>query len=257
VLGLPVKAASSSLILGGAVHEALACYHRQLQQHEATSSESVLEQFHDAWHERESSEEITYRDGDNREDCIAQGVQLLEKYLTEPPPERIMAVEQQFLVPIYNSQGEYLENPLVAITDLITTGEQENLVVKEFKTAGRAFSESEVQTSLQPTCYVHAVNEQYGKEATVEYVVLVKTKTPKVQRLTTTRYADDFGRLGDLIQTIEKAIDVGIFYPIENPMNCSTCSFRNQCRAWGSAGSKRSSLEPATEAAEELACSLS
>ena len=41
------------------------------------------------------------------------------------------------------------------------------------------------------------------------------------------------GRLGDIVQTIEKAVDAGIFYPVESAMNCSTCSYRQPCREWG------------------------
>ena len=101
-------------------------------------------------------------------------------------PEHIIAIEQEIIAPIHNSQGEYLETPLVAIADLITEGNEE-LTVREFKTSGRAYSEMEAETSLQPTCYINAAQETYGHAATVEYTVLVKTKTPKVQRLTTGR----------------------------------------------------------------------
>jgi putative RecB family exonuclease len=256
VLGLPVKSIGNGLALGGAVHEALADYHRKLQHNEPTSAGSVLEQFHDAWEQRESSEQITYRDGESKEDCVAQGVNLIEMYLREPPPTRIVAVEHELTVPIYNSQGGYLEKPLLAVTDLITVGEQQPLKISEFKTSGRAYSESEAHMSLQPTCYGHAVSESYGQEATVEFVVLVKTKTPKVQRLTTTREASDFGRLGDLVQTIERATELGIFYPVENTMNCANCAFRRPCREWSNAAAENLS-QPHHEPAEELACSPS
>ena len=46
---------------------------------------------------------------------------------------------------------------MVAIVDLITAGEDDTWKVTEFKTSGRAYGESEVATSLQPTCYVHAI----------------------------------------------------------------------------------------------------
>ncbi len=232
VLGIPSHSIGTGLALGSAVHAGLAEYHQRLQRKEAIDTEAVLKAFHECWDEKELNETIQYRDGDNREDSIAQGVHLLELYFKEPPPEGIVAVEQRILVPLYNSQGEYLETPLVAITDLITET-NEDLTVKEFKTSGRAYSDSEVESSLQPTCYVHAVRETLGRDANVEYTVLVKTKTPKIQRLKTSRYAEDCGRLGDLVQTIQRAVDLGIFYPIENPMNCSTCPYRQPCRERG------------------------
>ena len=232
VLGIPSHSIGTGLALGSAVHAGLAAYHQRLQRKEAIDTEVVLKAFHECWDEKELNETIQYRDGDTREDSIAQGVHLLELYFKEPPPEGIVAVEQRILVPLYNSQGEYLETPLVAITDLITET-NEDLTVKEFKTSGRAYSESEVESSLQPTCYVHAVRQTLGRDANVEYTVLVKTKTPKIQRLKTSRYAEDCGRLGDLVQTIQRAVDLGIFYPVESPMNCSTCPYRQPCRERG------------------------
>jgi len=254
VLGLPYRTTTSGLVLGSAVHVALAEYHRGLQRNEIVGANGLLKILHDTWTERESTEEIIYRDGDSRDDSLAQGVNLIELYLKEPPPTGIVAVEQEIIAPLINSRGEYLETPLVAVTDLLVT-EEDHLKVQEFKTSGRAYGESEVESSLQPTCYVHAVNEVYGQQAKVEYTVLVKTRTPKVQRLTTSRYADDFGRLGDLVETIEKAVQLGIFYPVESPMNCATCPYRQQCRDWG----RRS--EPAQKAfgtqlpVEAMACS--
>lgn len=232
VLGLPSRTTSNGLVLGSAVHAALAEYHRRLQCTETIVAGGILKVFHDAWDERESAGEITYRDGDTRDDSLSQGVQLLNIYLKEPPPVGIVSIEQEMLVPLVNSRGEYLEQPLLAVTDLVTQVDG-HLKVTEFKTSGRAYSESEVTASLQPTCYVHAVSEMYGRQASIEYTVLIKTKIPKVQRLTTSRYTTDFGRLGDLVESVQRAVDLGIFYPVESPMNCATCAYRQPCREWG------------------------
>jgi CRISPR/Cas system-associated exonuclease Cas4 (RecB family) len=253
ILGVPSRTVSSSLVLGGAVHEGLAEYHRRLQRNEAVVTAEIIEVFHSSWKKRETSGEIVYRDGDSRDDSIAQGVHLLNVYMAEPPPERIVAVEQEFVAPLLNSQGEYLETPLLAFTDLITA-QDDYLKVTEFKTSGRAYSESEAATSLQPTCYSHAVNMVLGKQAIIEYTVLIKTKTPKVQRLATTRYPDDFGRLGDLVQSVERGVQLGIFYPIESPMNCSGCAHRQHCREWGKPLAQSEPVPLASTGIEAQAC---
>ena len=85
---------------------------------------------------------------------------------------------------------------------------------------------------MQATCYVNTIWETFGEWAPVEFIVLVKTKTPKLQRLKTARTEEDLGRLGDLVENVQQAVNAGIFYPVETPMNCSTCSFRKQCREW-------------------------
>ena len=105
--------------------------------------------------------------------------------------------------------------------DLITRDADGTLRVGEIKTAGRSFSESDVATSLQPTCYASALHELTGEEPLVEYVVLVKTRVPKVQRIEAVRDARDFGRLGNIIEAVTRAIDAASFYPVESPLNCS------------------------------------
>ena len=120
---------------------------------------------------------------------------------------------------------------MVAIVDLLTRDKDE-LAITELKTSGRSYGNFEVDVSLQPTSYVNAVWETFGEQAKVEYAILVETKTPKPQRLTTVRNEDDFGRLGDTVQAVERAIAAKAFYPNETPMNCSTCPYREPCREW-------------------------
>lgn len=234
VIRLPQKSVGSSLVLGSSVHAALAEYHRTIQQDEPTDTAKLHAIISQTWTKRESETRISFRDGETQDELVAQGISLVELYLKESPPENIVAIEQEIIAPLHNSQGEYLETPLVAVADLITKGNEE-LTIREFKTSGRAYSEMEAETSLQPACYVNAVQETFGQPATVEYTVLVKTKTPKVQRLTTVRTDEDLSRLGDIVENIERAIQAQVFYPVETPLNCSTCPYRQPCREWGRA----------------------
>jgi CRISPR/Cas system-associated exonuclease Cas4 (RecB family) len=184
------------------------------------------------WEYREAEGTVIFKSGDSKDDSIALGAALVDVYLQEPPPEKIVQVEQAIIAPMHNSQGEILETPLMAVADLITTV-SDGLKVHEFKTSGRAYSETEADTSLQPTCYVNAVQEIFGESTRVEYTVLVKTKTPKVQRLEAVRHEEDLGRLGGIVQTIERAVQAGVFYPVASPLNCSSCPYRQPCREWG------------------------
>lgn len=231
VAKLPKPHVSSSLVLGGSIHKALAEFHRRLQVEEVLPLVRVQRLFLDAWMESEQTGPIQYREKDNRDQTIEQGQALLELYLKEPPTEKIVAVEQTFLVPLFTSDGEVLEKPLMAVPDLICQGEN-RLLVKEFKTSGRKFSEIETDGLMQASCYVHAVQEHLGGPVAVRYVVLVKTKTPQVQYLDTVRDEADIGRIGDIVQSIERAIQAGAFYPVESPMNCSSCPFFRPCREW-------------------------
>ncbi len=137
--------------------------------------------------------------------------------------------------------------------NLASKVEEERLRVTEFKTSGRAYSELEAETSLQPTFYSNAVHEAYGRPVEVDYAVLVKTKTPRLQRLNAPRNEEASGRLGDIIENIEHAVRANIYYPVENPLNCSSCPFRQPCREWSKSDANDSTALSACSQ-EELAC---
>lgn len=253
VTRLPQESVSCSLVLGSAVHSALETYHRSLQTGSCVSLEDLQKAFHCKWQWREREMAITYRSGESRDDFIAQGVGLVELYLKDPPPSEIVAVEQELVVPLHNSRGAYLEAPLVTVIDLLVR-ERDQLKILEIKTSGRSYAESDSDSSLQPACYINAVREEYGEEATVEFVVLVKTKTPKIQRIATVRGAEDLGRLGDLVEAVEHAVQAKVFYPNENPRNCSTCPYRKPCRQWGTSEFRYLGGSRTEDPVEVIAC---
>ncbi len=228
---VPKAFTASGLVLGGAVHEALAAYHIGLQTGRPINKEQLTDAFLAGWQKRHAEGPVQFGKGETISELVDQGVALLEAYAEEPPPERIKAVEKELLVPLHTSQGEILEKPLVAILDLLCE-EGGQLTVVEFKTSSRKYGPAEVDRSLQSVAYRHACEEKYERRTRVRYTVLVKTKTPTVQHLDATESEGDFARLGDLVQTVERAIEAGAFYPIENAMNCSGCPFRKPCREW-------------------------
>ena len=82
------------------------------------------------------------------------GISLVDLYLNDEPPGNILAVKEPLLAPVVNSASVYLEKPLLVVPDLITRPADEAPMIREIETSGRAFSDSEVATSPQPTAYV-------------------------------------------------------------------------------------------------------
>jgi putative RecB family exonuclease len=232
VVRLPRKTVSDAQVLGSALHSALANYHQTPQSGEPVQPDQIQAAYLAAWDEQASLGQIVASGEKTVEDARTVGAALIDVYLKEPSPENIVAVERAMLSPIANSRGDYLEKPILVVADLITRKGDGTPQVGELKTSGRAYSESEVATSHQPTFYANALYEITGEEPSVEYTVLVKTKVPKVQRIAATRTISDFGRLGDIVGVVEQAIGSEIFYPQESPMNCSGCSFFRECRSW-------------------------
>lgn len=230
VLRLPERSTSGPLALGSAVHQALARFHRSVQQGRPIPPSAVRDTFLASWKERKEKELIVYPKG-TEQGHIDQGVALLDTYLKEPVPRGIVAVEQEILVPLATSDGEILDRQLVAVLDLVDRQEGQ-LRVTDFKASSRSYSDMDVKLSLQATAYLYAAKEHYEEDAVFEYQILVKTRKPKVQRIATARMPTDFGRLGDLVQVIDRAVQAGIHFPVESPNNCATCPHRRPCREW-------------------------
>jgi len=231
ILCLPRGSVGSGLVFGSSVHIALAIYHRGIQKNEKVELDQLRESIRDNWTQQRELQKIEFKDGESIDKLIEQGISLIELYVQEPQPTNIICVEKRMTVPIHNSDGEILEKPLVAVADLIT-GHEGKHHITEFKTSGKAYSEFDIDNSLQATCYVNASFELLSNLATVDYVVLVRTKVPKLQRVRTARNENELGKLGDIVETIERAIEAKAFLPIVSAMNCSTCPYRQPCRDW-------------------------
>jgi len=232
VLGLPERSTSSALTLGSAIHQALAAYHHTVQQGQPCGLDNVRTVFCQAWQARKDQVLIVFSHG-TEQATLDQGIALLEAYLRQPPPEQILAVEQELVAPLVNSRGEVLGKPLVAVLDLVTRG-NDGIEIVDIKTSARAYSTYDAQLSLQPTAYLYAAQHHYGESASFQYRVLVKTQKVQVQHVATARMPTDFDRFGDLVEAIDRAVALGIHYPVESPLHCSSCAYRKPCREWQS-----------------------
>jgi len=105
-------------------------------------------------------------------------------------------------------------------------------IIIDRKTTKRSMPEDNVATDLQLTCYSLAYRHALGlKEKALRFDVMVRTKTPKVQQLTTQRTQADLGRFLKILAIVFKAIKTGIFYPNENYF-CGICGYKELCKRW-------------------------
>jgi len=77
VLKLPQLTVSSELILGSALHQALAHYHRQLQAGRQVTLLELELLFESSWRSREQRQGVTFKRGQSRETQLALGKELL------------------------------------------------------------------------------------------------------------------------------------------------------------------------------------
>lgn len=87
VLKLPKRTISDALVLGSAVHSALALYHRRLQSGEVVTAESIQQAYLDAWDGQVGEGRVVASSDKTLGDSRDLGKALVEVYLKEPPPK--------------------------------------------------------------------------------------------------------------------------------------------------------------------------
>lgn len=139
------------------------------------------------------------------------------------PTIQPIAVEENITIEIPDSK------PILAILDCV----DDKKVVHDFKVTGKSKPQSEADNSLQLTIYALAHKEKYGEMPNgLTLDTLVELKTPKYQRLETTRENDSFVKVFRISQAINKAIQSGVFLPAaESAWQCSKtwCGYYDQC----------------------------
>lgn len=118
---------------------------------------------------------------------------------------------------------------MLGILDVVTSDGR----IKDLKTSGRSKQQADADDSTQMTWYAMAYQALRGKpSAGIDLEVLVDTKTPKHQRLSTSRGQHDYEVLLARLNTMLAGREAGIFHPA--PIGswwCSAkfCGYWNTC----------------------------
>ncbi len=224
-----------AMIFGRAIHHAVERYYRCLQEDGEILPAAELEQSFTACfnQETEGSEiPISMKKDESLDGARAQGKKLLQLFRQQISPQKIVAVELPFAVPVPDlTNGGDLPYQLVGFFDLIESDE-DTYLVGELKTAAQKYSSLKLAYDLQPTVYSYAMSRM--KVATsapsclVRYDVLVKTKTASFEQYFVSRTVNDHQRLIQLINQVMNAIEQRIFYR-NLGWQCNDCQFRSTC----------------------------
>jgi CRISPR/Cas system-associated exonuclease Cas4 (RecB family) len=224
----------SALILGKAVHAALAEHHLSLMKDTRLAPDTVLTCFDENLNrEAEIDLPIQFTRCDDLDSLRETGRGLVEVYLKEAKTGKILAVEQPFQTSLVDPRtGEELEPKLVGFFDLIEEDEDGNVSVVEIKTAARKWSAGQVEMDLQGSLYAAAVSRSGlapdGREARLRYDILVKNKKPILDRQHAIRTPKERHMALCIAVDALKAIEGNAFY--RNPgWQCSGCQYRRTC----------------------------
>jgi putative RecB family exonuclease len=224
----------SALVLGKAVHHAIAIHHNALKAGKTMPAEELLGHFNSSMEsETQGDIPIQYKKGEHFDKLSELGRGLVELYQQEARPQRIVAVEQPFQAKLIDPRtGEELEPNLVGVFDLIESDEEGNVSVVEVKTSARRWSASQVDMDLQGSLYAEAVSQAglvpEGQEALIRYEILVKNKKPILDSQSAVRRPGDREMAMTIAVDALKAIERNTFY--RNPSwACGGCQYRKHC----------------------------
>ncbi len=225
---LPKPFKSSGLAFGSVIHSALEWFHKERIRGNGHSLEKLLKIFETDWFSQTIETEILYKNGETPKGLVFIGKQMLTQYFHSDQDTPVDA-EIPFSLPLIDPlTGEVLGPTIEGWMDLI---EKDDVVV-EFKTSARTMSENDLKDSLQVTCYSYAYEMLFQKPPkNIKLTNFVKTRTPKIVTLETTRDKSDTQRFFLIAKEVLRGIQSGHFFPRSSWM-CMDCEYGNPCGDW-------------------------
>ena len=176
--------------------------------------------------EAEVCENLTYKTDEDYLFWEQRGCDMLDVALAEWPDDyTVKSVAEAFSVEVPG-----LSKPLIGEFDLVVTDGGDEAIV-DWKTASMKWPAGKVDRDLQATTFSYAYHQLHGRMPMFRFDVFTKAKAPAHHQFYTYRNQDDFDRFVYLAGQIEKAINTGIFLPIESCMNCAECAYSERCKA--------------------------
>jgi len=176
--------------------------------------------------ETEVSENLTYKPDEDYWFWEQRGCDMLDVALAEWPDDyTVKSVAEAFSIDVPG-----LSKPLVGEFDLVTVDGGDETIC-DWKTASMKWPNGKADRDLQATTFCYAYQKKHGVNPLFRFDVFTKAKTPAHHQFYTLRSHDDFERFVFLAGQIEKAVNNGLFVPIESCMNCAECAYSERCKA--------------------------
>ena len=225
VLGLEREHRSPNLILGSAVHEALAGFYVAMKAGESMPVEELVQTFADAFETEAVGEvRVLLPEGTEIGDIKDKGVGMLTVFAEKVKvPERVISVEQPFAVDIIDpDSGEVIEEQLVGAIDATVVDDGETVIL-EHKTSARRWSQVQLDYDLQAGVYLGVTDASL-----LRFQVLLKTRAPGFVTYDVTRTEEARVEALLVLCRVLDAIRAGIAWP-NRGWQCRNCEYRTQC----------------------------
>lgn len=226
VQGAEPEHRTTNLVVGSAVHAALAGFYTDLMGGAEPDPVHVLDRYHAAFdHERRGEPPLLLAEGETVDEVRAGGEALVRTFLAGAErPVRVVAVERPLCADVVDPEsGEVLEEQLLAYLDaVVEVGGRK--VVLEHKTAARAWSQDQLDFDLQVSLYLALTGADL-----LRLQVLTKTKVSRLLVHDLRRTEREMAEAVAIVCRVLDAIRAGAFWPSPG-WACRECEFRRQCR---------------------------
>ncbi len=223
-----------ALEFGSAIHLVLAEINQQKMVGINLSIKEIQDSFEKHWTRLAKDRvNLKYSEGKSFDILMLEGKELLSTYYHKRSNDgfNVIGVEESFSI---NLKG--CPVPIIGAIDLIEEDSSGTIIVTDYKTSGKAYSNADVDNNFQMTLYQIAVKQNgfADREILLKFDCLIKTKTPKFESYYTTRNEIDEKRAIRKIIEVHKGITKGVFIPNDSTSNwkCKGCSFKQPCNLW-------------------------
>jgi putative RecB family exonuclease len=215
--------------LGSAVHLVLAEFYKQRMVGTKLLLKEIHESFEGFWRElAEDNSDIQYSEGKDFDTLLLEGKELLTAWFNKLPENEfiVIGVEEPFILTLPD-----LYIPIIGYIDLLEEDESGTIIITDFKTSGRSYSNDETDKNLQLTIYQLAAkgNGYRDREILLKFDCLIKTKTPKFEQFWTSRSEVEERRAIKKIKEVWNGIHKEVFVPNDGHWKCKNCGFKKQC----------------------------
>lgn len=223
---------SDNMEFGSCIHQALADFHQERMMGNIMTKDQLQERFIYHWIIRASdNDEIKYKGENSFNSLLEQGKALLKTYHDSFSDDNtvVLAIEEPFRFIIDN-----LPIPIVGVMDLVEEDEQGNIIITDFKTAAKSYTETDASRNPQLTLY-HLASRSNGygdRNIIMKLDCLIKTKTPQFKRYYTARDRLDEIKAVRKIHELWKGISKGVFIPNDTSWKCGECFYKGACNDW-------------------------
>jgi len=242
VEGRPPEDVPPRLVLGVAMHEALATFYSAMRDGEDLPAPEALAVITASSIDRAAAagSPIGFDDDESVETLKEQANGLLVAFMANGyRPQRVLAVEEPFALALSDPDtGEVLpyEERVVGAIDLVAE-EDGRVVIVDHKTAARSDKQKGERADTQMAFYAWAAKQVLGEhEVKLRYQSVIKTKVPKVEVQTIALRKHDEREAVEAAAGAIELIHVAVAHPNGKRLmsrrrswRCKECSYRRWC----------------------------